>query len=223
MNRQQLLIKLKSLIRDDGKIIDIIPFDKFKKNDNKYHFGKYNMVTGKLTKTFKVIENDNFKCVACGLKVTHFLIVTNGYTRNVRCYNIENEDNPILFTKDHIIPKFFNGNNQYFNLQCHCSVCNSTKSNNTSFEDVLSFHKNQNDFLEKENHDIKVENHELRQRSESHDILKKKYKKMERHFKKQLELMECLELLVNNSGSFSLGFKKKVKEIVLKYNNTLSE
>lgn len=46
---------------------------------------------------------------------------------------------------------------------------------------------------------------------------------MERQFKKQLDLMERLELLTNESGIFSLGIKKKVKEIVLKYNNTLSE
>lgn len=221
LNKQQILLKLKKLIKD-GNVVDIYPLDKLKFIDDKYVVGKFKFTKSRISKTFKVVERDNFKCVGCGLNATHIVIVKNGYSHTVKAYNIEDVNNPVLFTKDHIIPRSNSGNNQYFNLQCHCVICNSNKSNNTSFEDLVSFHKKQNEYLEAVNKELSIKLKEMNEKTKSHDILKKKYNSMKERYDSQLDIMEELEDTVNtNKSIFNFSFRKNIETIIKKFNKTL--
>lgn len=72
---------------------------------------------------------DNRKCVSCGLEGT-MMIMERGnkdISYHFNMYGFDEDNNEILFTKDHIIPLSKGGTNHFSNLQTMCVVCNSKK------------------------------------------------------------------------------------------------
>lgn len=85
-------------------------------------------------------QKENLQCVCCGLKANKWI------AKNVRhqypvldLYGTDEEGNEILFTRDHIIPKVFGGNEHLDNLRVMCSQCNGVRSCNLEHE-VLDFY-----------------------------------------------------------------------------------
>ncbi len=67
-------------------------------------------------------------CVVCGLTGEFFAIEGNPYP-HLNFYGYDKNDNEVMLTKDHIIPKSKNGSNNFSNYQTMCKVCNETKQN----------------------------------------------------------------------------------------------
>ena len=74
--------------------------------------------------------NNNLECAACGLLGSLFLLEReHGHKTDVAHFNlyaVEN-DNLILMTKDHIVPRSKGGRNNIVNYQTMCEICNSIK------------------------------------------------------------------------------------------------
>ena len=70
-------------------------------------------------------------CVNCGLEGVFFRLETANanMTPHLNLYGVNSDGKPILFTKDHIIPKSKGGANELENYQTMCSPCNEKKGN----------------------------------------------------------------------------------------------
>lgn len=81
---------------------------------------------------YKTFITSGIHCVHCGLKARYFAkersVTSKKYHFNL--YGINDENEEILFTKDHIIPKSKGGKNELSNYQTMCSKCNEKKGNN---------------------------------------------------------------------------------------------
>lgn len=84
---------------------------------------------------YRVFVSKGLECTRCGIKGQFFSLErakkdeTDKYHFNL--YAIDEEGNPILMTKDHIIPKSKGGGNGLENLQTMCVRCNNKKADNT--------------------------------------------------------------------------------------------
>jgi hypothetical protein len=71
-------------------------------------------------------------CISCGLKASYFakekdIHISNGKTWHFNLYGIDENNEEILFTKDHIIPRSKGGKNEINNYQTMCCKCNQNK------------------------------------------------------------------------------------------------
>jgi len=70
----------------------------------------------------------NQRCVCCGLEGAIIVLERQGdETPHLNMYGIDDDDNLILMTKDHIVPASRQGSNALDNLQTMCAVCNGLK------------------------------------------------------------------------------------------------
>jgi len=80
---------------------------------------------------YKTFATSGIYCINCGLKAKYFAkeryITSSKYHFNL--YGINDENEEILFTKDHIIPKSKGGKDELTNYQTMCCKCNSKKGN----------------------------------------------------------------------------------------------
>lgn len=81
---------------------------------------------------YKVFKTKGIMCVNCGLIATYFAIErsfksTGRYHLNL--YGRLDNNEEVLFTKDHIIPLSKNGPDTLDNLQTMCVNCNVKKGN----------------------------------------------------------------------------------------------
>lgn len=85
---------------------------------------------------YQLFKLKGTKCVKCGLEGQYFVKerweTDNRYHLNL--YGIDKNDNEILFTKDHIVPKSKGGTNTLDNFQVMCEKCNSEKGIELSLE-----------------------------------------------------------------------------------------
>lgn len=86
-----------------------------------------------------VVFRRQLNCVACGCPGSFFAMERNiNKHGNPSCEKyhlnlyavVDNEE--VLMTKDHIVPKSLGGRNHIDNYQTMCRVCNSAKGNNES-------------------------------------------------------------------------------------------
>lgn len=69
-------------------------------------------------------------CAKCGIIGTKFLLQRHeGNSRPHFNLFAVKDDELILMTKDHIVPKSMGGNNHLSNLQTMCGPCNHEKGN----------------------------------------------------------------------------------------------
>ncbi len=69
-------------------------------------------------------------CVKCGLKASYFRRESSlNENPHLNMYGVNEFDEEVLFTKDHIIPRSKGGKDILENLQTMCSECNSEKGN----------------------------------------------------------------------------------------------
>lgn len=72
--------------------------------------------------------NKSPNCISCGLKGVKFLLEQGiEQTPHFNLYGLEN-DQLILMTKDHTIPRSKGGKNQLDNYETMCSICNNLKA-----------------------------------------------------------------------------------------------
>lgn len=81
---------------------------------------------------YKVFFTKGYKCAKCGLEGSFFALEKNTpedgrYHLNLYAKKDEEE---ILMTKDHIIPRSRGGKNSLDNYQTMCTICNCKKGNN---------------------------------------------------------------------------------------------
>ncbi len=78
--------------------------------------------------------NSDFKC-SCGIQGSEYRLEINKSgcrSKNHTRYHFnlygQYENNSVMLTKDHIVPKFISDNDSVDNLQCLCTLCNSAKA-----------------------------------------------------------------------------------------------
>lgn len=82
---------------------------------------------------YKVFHKSS-TCAVCGLKGTKMILEqpehqSGSNNAHFNLYGIDEENNLILFTKDHILPSSLGGPNSIENYQTLCSKCNEFKEN----------------------------------------------------------------------------------------------
>ena len=80
---------------------------------------------------YQVFFTKGLRCVACGIE-GKFFAKEKGHGSSqdryhLNLYAINENDEEVLMTKDHIIPKSLGGKNTLDNLQPMCQFCNSRK------------------------------------------------------------------------------------------------
>ncbi len=82
------------------------------------------------SKRLQTFRRRGIKCIRCGIEGKYFYKerhrVDIGYHFNLYAINDKNEE--ILMTKDHIIPKSKGGKDRLDNFQTMCSICNEDKA-----------------------------------------------------------------------------------------------
>lgn len=69
-------------------------------------------------------------CVCCGQQASHFLFQedeNNPGHGHFNLYGLLESKTPLLFTKDHIVPRALKGSNDLSNFQTMCKICNFRK------------------------------------------------------------------------------------------------
>lgn len=90
----------------------------------------YVRVSGKkiyISDTILLFQKKGYTCASCNLDIHHFTVKSHGSNLFFSGYGIDNFENKILFTKDHIIPKSAGGSDSFLNLQVMCASCNIMK------------------------------------------------------------------------------------------------
>lgn len=69
-------------------------------------------------------------CVECGIRGNVFVLErANKREPHISLYGVNDKEELILMTADHIIPKSLGGTGAMSNLQTMCKICNETKGN----------------------------------------------------------------------------------------------
>jgi len=77
--------------------------------------------------TFKL---KGITCIECGIKGSFFVkerFFSIGGPYHLNLYALDENNNEILMTRDHIVPKFKDGKNSIDNMQTMCRICNQLK------------------------------------------------------------------------------------------------
>lgn len=90
----------------------------------------------KMTSLRYAVFSKSITCVACGIQGTHFLLQAPADTKfkqaHFNLYGFNEAGEPVLFTKDHILPRSKGGKDNLDNLQTMCAPCNCKKGNTVS-------------------------------------------------------------------------------------------
>ena len=82
---------------------------------------------------YKLFKEKGTTCVHCGLQGTFFAVekINREYIKNfhLNLYGVTSNDQEVILTKDHIIPKSFGGKSAMSNYQVLCQTCNIKKGN----------------------------------------------------------------------------------------------
>jgi len=80
---------------------------------------------------YRLFKRDGTICVTCKLEGTFFRKERHEHDKqfHFNLYGINENNEEILFTKDHIIPKSKGGKNILSNYQVMCYTCNHIKGN----------------------------------------------------------------------------------------------
>lgn len=110
----------------------------------------YKEYTGKDGNIYKVRMNSdryyvfskNRKCACCGLEGKVFLLEVPSKRRPHFNFYAKQNGYYILMTKDHVIPLGKNGDNERYNLQTMCCICNNLKADDLiSLDDLRNKRK----------------------------------------------------------------------------------
>lgn len=113
-------------------IAEVLPFVLVSNHIVKKEFNsQFINITSQRLQLFK---NKGTTCIKCGIKGTFFRL-TKAINNNIISYHFNlyalNKNNQeVLMTKDHIIPKSKGGKNYLSNYQVMCVRCNEAKANN---------------------------------------------------------------------------------------------
>ena len=107
---------------------DVLPFISRSESSKRDYIVGDKTYTVKMNSQRYFVFRENLCCVACGLKGTKMILEHNPSDKSPH-FNLYGEEkgNLILFTKDHVNPKAFGGENRHSNYQTMCAVCNSLK------------------------------------------------------------------------------------------------
>jgi hypothetical protein len=77
-----------------------------------------------------------FKCVSCGIQGSYFVLERHGQGHQSGCgkwhlslYGLNDNNEEVLMTRDHILPRSLGGKNTLRNSQTMCAICNRKKAN----------------------------------------------------------------------------------------------
>lgn len=118
------------------KLEEVLPYVKMSGRKEKKDFdGDEIKITSDRLRTFKA---KGTKCVCCGLEGNYFKKDKNDKDKmyHFNLYGVKDGE-PILMTKDHIIPKSKGGKNYIDNYQPMCEECNKKKGTK-SMEEFLN-------------------------------------------------------------------------------------
>lgn len=94
------------------------------------------------TLLFHALRGSPIKCYACSIQANTW-IATRGKNESQNKKPVLNLyaklPNPVMFTRDHIIPKSLGGTDDVGNLRPACERCNSTRGNFLTMEDIKFF------------------------------------------------------------------------------------
>jgi 5-methylcytosine-specific restriction endonuclease McrA len=82
------------------------------------------------TRTLQCFAEHGIECQLCGLKGEFFVMEKNLRTQQtyLHLYGVDTDDEIIMMTKDHIVPKSRLGSNDISNLRTMCERCNNVLS-----------------------------------------------------------------------------------------------
>lgn len=113
----------------------------------KQYIGEQRVSTASGSALF-VKEKENLTCVCCGIKANKWIAFKAKHQPPVLNLYGQNENGEdILFTRDHIIPKAFGGNDDLKNLRVMCKICNEKRSCNLDDESLVFYHLNMNELI----------------------------------------------------------------------------
>jgi hypothetical protein len=98
-------------------------------------FGDVNYINRKAYLPLRIFRRGQYRCAICRLKAEYFVLggPAEHPAKTFRLFGVHRRQ-PILFTKDHIVPASHGGATRFANLACMCSRCNAIKG------DLLSGH-----------------------------------------------------------------------------------
>ena len=126
-------------------------FEKWKPYWDEYYFNpskikkKIELVDGYPVKVYSQryeLFYKNIKCVKCGLEANCYILekAPNAKRWHFNLY-YKDEQQEILFTKDHIFPKSKGGSDCMENYQTMCETCNIQKSDTLSMDQIIEMSK----------------------------------------------------------------------------------
>jgi len=87
---------------------------------------------------YLLFNRDEKKCVCCGVRASFWALQYSKNSKIVQphlnLYGIDNNNEVILFTKDHVYPKSLGGKDSLDNYQIMCAKCNTKKDSSVEWE-----------------------------------------------------------------------------------------